>query len=81
MAGARAYVELLRMSDRFDQAEAVHLVVQYDGKEAHIELPVREPQRDGEPGVDAYRRELAALLQALQEVAASPEGIYWPFRR
>jgi len=82
MEKARAYVELIRMkSEGQNEAEAVHLVVQYDGKEARLEIPAGAPLFEREPGVDVYRRELADLISALHEVADSPEGIYWPHHR
>jgi hypothetical protein len=43
-----------------------------------IEIPVTKAQYDKEPGVDVYRRELRRILEALEEVAESPQGIYWP---
>lgn len=76
---ARAYVNFLHGGSSGDP-ERCTLVLEYDGKEAQIEIPVPKPLYEKEPGTDAYRRELQQILEALQEVAASPQGVYWPRR-
>jgi hypothetical protein len=73
----RAYVEALS-GDTLDDPSTCHLVLEYEGKVARIEIPVAKPQYDKEPSVDVYRRELQKILEALREVAESPQGIYWP---
>lgn len=78
MEKARAYVEMIRTDHKTSKAEAIHLVVQYDGKEARLEIPAGEPLFEREPGLDVYRRELVDLISALHEVAETPGGIYWP---
>ena len=82
-AKPHAYVEgLSRESlDPNAQAEYVTLHLHYGQKQARIELPVGEPLFEKEPGTEVYRRDLAEMLEALQEVAASPQGISWPLRR
>ena len=76
---ARAYVHSLHGGSTGDP-ERCTLVLEYEGKEAQIEIPVPAPLYDREPGTDAYRRELQKILAALEEVAAWPQGIYWPHR-
>lgn len=58
----------------------VTLMISYEGKEAHLEIPMPEPAFDREPGTEAYRREVIEVIAALQEVVDSPEGIQWPYR-
>lgn len=74
----RIYVDTLHNGT---EGESVTLCVQYAGKEARIEIPRPAPLFDREPGVDAYRRELQALLDALEEWERSQTAIEWPHRR
>jgi hypothetical protein len=78
-----AFVDALEMGNVSSEPRAarVTLVLCYDQKQARIELPVAEPLFETEPGTEVYRRELQRLLAALQEVAASPQGIRWPTPR
>lgn len=78
-----AYVEGLNFDTIDADAKPNHLIlhVHYGQKQAQIELPVGELQHAQEPGTEVYRRDLAELLEALQEVVASPQGILWPPRR
>jgi hypothetical protein len=55
----------------------VTLVFEYDSGGARIEFPVPKPLYDREPGIDAYRRELKRMLQALAEWERSHETIAW----
>ena len=50
-----------------DGSRCVILAVEYGGQVAGIELPVPSPLFDREPEVEAYRRELQALLAAFEE--------------
>ena len=77
MAVPSAFVEMLSGGTTGDP-KTCHLVLEYDGKSARIEIPVAKAQYDREPGVDVYRRELRRILEALEEVANSSQGIYWP---
>jgi hypothetical protein len=59
---------MTRVSARFRDGPArLTLAVEYDGKTASIELPIPSPTYDGESKLDAYRRELRALLNALDK--------------
>ena len=75
MEPARIYVELLHGPR--EAPERITLNVRYADKEARIELPVPKPLFDREPGVEAYRRELHQLLEALGGWEASDEAIAW----
>lgn len=59
------------------QPERVTLNVRYGDKECRLELPVPAPLFDREPGVEAYRRALLELLEALEEWEASHAEIAW----
>jgi hypothetical protein len=75
MPPASIYVEVLNRSK--DEPERVTLNVRYADKEARIELPVPAPLFEREPGVEAYRRELLALIEALGEWEGSRGEIAW----
>jgi hypothetical protein len=55
----------------------VTLIIEYDGKEAFLDLPVPPPLFDLEPGYQAYRREIRSLVMALEEWERSPDAIRW----
>ena len=75
----RAHIESLERGE--GGPKRVHLVLSYSGKEARLELPAGEPLLDQELRSEAVRRELHDLLDALEQVASSPEAISWPFRQ
>ena len=78
-----AYIDGLERASLDPNAKPAYVTlhVHYGQKQARIELPVGEPQFETEPGVAVYRRDLLEMLEALQEVVASPQGILWPPRR
>lgn len=77
---ASAFVDTLHV-DGTNRPTECTLVLQYEGKEARLTIPVGEPLFDREPGVEVYRREVIEVIAALQEVVDSPQGIRWPARR
>lgn len=55
----------------------VKLNVHYDGKQATIDMPGGIPLFDREDGAEMYKRELHALLDAI-DAALKSDGILWP---
>lgn len=55
----------------------VTLAVRQQGVETQITIPLKASLSDGEEGDATLRRTLQDLAQAIQEVAASPQKIFW----
>jgi len=72
----RAYIlEVDR--DRSGTKERVTLLVDYGRNQARVELAVTPmPQADR---MEAYRAELAELVNALAEIVQAPRGLRWRF--
>ena len=72
----RAYIlEVDR--DRSGTKERVTLLVDYGRNQARVELAVTPtPQTDR---MEAYRAELAELVNALAEIVQAPRGLRWRF--
>lgn len=58
----------------------VTLAVRQQGVETQITIPLERPLPDGEEGDTKLRRTLQDLAQAIQEVAGSPQKIFWHSR-
>ena len=62
----------------------VHLELHYGPygeKRASIEIPGGTVAQAGESGAEAHRRSLQEVMDALNKVAATKDGILWPMRR
>ena len=55
----------------------VALAVRQHDRETQITIPLAEPLADGEEGDATLRRALRDLAQAIEEVAGSPQRIFW----
>ena len=75
----RAYIDSFH-GGTAGEPERCTLTLEYDGKEARLEIPVPEPLSSQESAIDAYRREVSKVIAALQEAVDSPQGIDWPYR-
>ena len=82
MVKSACYIEGIEKGGTSPDAKPVSVIlrVEYGQKQARIELPAGEPLFDQEPANEVYRRALSELLQALQEVATSSQGVQWPHR-
>lgn len=76
-----ALVEDVSPATKGNPKTRVNLLIQYGPKQSRLELEVGEPQFEGEPGTEIYARSLQEFLEALQELAKSPQKIAWPLRR
>jgi hypothetical protein len=58
-----------------ERPERVVLEIRYGDKIGRVDLPVPEPLFEREPAIDAYKRELQAMLAAVQEWERARESI------
>lgn len=77
------YLAILDASEDSQQQGArwLKLEVNYDQKQALIELAAAAPLFGQEPVHEIARRSLEPLLRALQEVAATPGRVHAPARQ
>ena len=75
MAEALAYVSATHQDPPSTATTGFHLVVQYDGKDTLLYVPLKEPLAAHQPHEEAIAAEFRELAAALLRIAENPKAI------